>query len=94
MTGTKFTNPPWRVVEDGDFVVIRAEGNIGYAVANGFTDEQRRANATLMAAAPDLYLTLLDLVNEFDLHGDDLDQWVMAERIRSARAALAKAKGA
>lgn len=68
---TKWTPGPWPIKPTGDFkrIVIGdglVEGPGGYEVAEVYSDDCDRdeamANAHLIAAAPDLYAALVDLM--------------------------------
>jgi hypothetical protein len=101
MNGEKFTPGMWEADVDphGDSYVlaVRSDGQgchaISYPAYDAQTKDDRVANCRLIAAAPDLYFALKEIVQHIDEHGDDLDQWVMAEVIAGARLALWKARG-
>jgi len=82
---------------DGDGADICAMSNLLC-----LPESQVKANANLIAAAPDLYTTLLaivaaelesidELVKEYGFDPEDRPSWLV--RLRAAEAALAKAKG-
>lgn len=85
MTETKFTPATWHTTADG--YNVKNETDIMICV-NSFEDcdEQCKANANLISAAPDLFEALVDMLVEF---GGDLDN----ETELKARKALAKARG-
>lgn len=84
MTGTKHTPGPWHVSQpDGNY--IRSEiGGIA-----GLTFSATKADAHLIAAAPDL-LEALELAVTLDRSAADGDESIW---VTDARAAIAKAKG-
>jgi len=93
MTETKFTPGPWSATAwgaFGDFEINGADGAYRIATVNGNdgldepTDFPSAANADLIAAAPDLYAMLQELLVWTAQKGD----WRVA-----VRAALAKAEG-
>lgn len=101
---SKHTPGPWRLLpEEADRAYVRVRGTIPggrYKVANIVTPtyhgappreaEETRANARLIAAAPDLLESLAELLDALDQNGS-----CSYERIREAgRAAIAKALGA
>jgi len=103
MTKTKHTPGPWHV-SDGYKTSISAENGLHIATAwDGEVDtiaegiapiiEEARANACLIAAAPDLSEALENLV---DLHkrGENKPTWAQwADAIEAAEKAIQKAKG-
>lgn len=89
---TKFTKGPWRaeqtIERDDVFLDICAEDSsvVSDVGVNGATKEQRRANAALIASAPELYGALVECLEcEFAV----TDKAAIA----NARAALKKARG-
>lgn len=102
MRETKFTKGNWYV---SNVTVNGAHVPCSYGVAcNGFViasdvtsgstfgviDEIQRANAAVMAAAPDMYLALTELLDQqshFDRYGP------LVNAIKNAKAALSKARG-
>lgn len=99
-----FTPGPWRVF-DGDLVVA-GNAQVAYPATLAFpdnpvgldgpySDEQREANARLIAAAPDLYAALQTakhvMVNVDATVGDNWREYAAA--IDAARAALARVNG-
>jgi hypothetical protein len=93
MNKTKFTPGPWKIgtpPPNGE-QTIGTEQGLMVAVSTTGAGIQTKANAHLIAAAPDLYEALEDLsINDFGSNG-----WTNSmERIAiKARAALAKARG-
>ena len=79
------TPGPWSLNVDGCGDVFVSGSNSGYVVTIGAVDEDEygRADANLIAAAPDLYEALADLVYAHE----GQPGW------GAARAALAKARG-
>lgn len=99
-----FTPGPWNINwGDGNVVTkVFADGVIIGTVAGDaarddkgtFSDPKTRANARLIAAAPELLAALQDILHVLSPHmhpGDPLRAY--AETERKARAALAKATG-
>lgn len=95
MSGGHTAGPwPWEYTSDGKRIVIGyglVEGPHGYEVAEVYSDDCPRevaeANANLIAAAPDLFNRLENLVIGIGM-GWDLDGLIEA-----ANAAIAKARG-
>lgn len=81
MSEPKFTPGPWYV--DGTFVTNDEDLDIC-----SMGDVAWEANAHLIAAAPELYEALRDLIAYCDPTGDYID-----DELVWARAALAKARG-
>jgi hypothetical protein len=76
-----------------NYQTIAVVDGVGAADGRIFSKEEVRANADLIAAAPDLSIAL-ELV--IDAWGVDDDRWIkgdMDAAIREGRAALAKARG-
>jgi hypothetical protein len=91
MSETKWTPGPWRLNEWNHVVgpngkEIRCTG-LSLAGGNIGMDEPE-ANDRLIAAAPDLYAALADIVDVMDRLGG-----VQSERMNRARRALARARG-
>lgn len=96
MTEPKFTPAPWHTTNDG--YNVKNETDIMICL-NSFEDdvEQCKANANLIAAAPELYEALVELLNDtkmFYESGDagnfDCEEMDVFKRVRKA---LAKARG-
>lgn len=69
---------------------ITADGKVICHIPTfGIPYEEQRANARLIAAAPDLYESLKDLLYHYRLRVNMIDQAV----VNSAQQALAKAEG-
>jgi hypothetical protein len=97
---TKHTHGPWQVMpEECDRQYIRIRGTVlggRYKVANVLTPvyadvhpreaDETRANARLIAAAPDLLEALKSLV-------EDTTRYIPSRLWDEARAAIAKAEG-
>lgn len=109
MTNESFTPSEWRVEEGGKFVdgcAITSDSRDGmveicevkYAYLDGgeLNDFEREqvANAHLIAAAPDMYRALCDMVDQFNAEECvDFENEADYRVIKAARAALAKAEG-
>lgn len=101
MTETKFTPGPWTCHRNSSFWEFgsNSEGQLGDVCASMFDGDGERpdaekvmeANAHLIAAAPDLYDALSDLVSSLDC--SEKDGFIIRQEIKVARAALAKARG-
>lgn len=103
MSEAKFTKGPWIVYGDlPTDVVVAQSGECSLATLDcgcgGRTTQ--RANAHLIAAAPDLYEALSDMVEQavscfYNHYGHEQDpsDLPMPEHIEKARTALAKARG-
>ena len=99
---TKHTPGPWTVTADGAGWYIECAPERGHSVAYimaeigeedpDTSDDEKEANARLIAAAPDLLEALqwlVDILPDPDLDNDELQRtWT-----RRARAAIAKATG-
>jgi len=100
MSDTPWTPGPWvwQAEEEclvGPHFVVMRQDNEGRKVFADYPDGTTQANARLIAAAPDLYDALdaaIDLI-EGDLTGLEWKQ-ACREFVTSARAIVAKAKGA
>ena len=89
-----FTPGPWKADASGQH--IRAADN--QAIARVYDVEpyslpETEANAHLIAAAPDLYAALKDVLAVASANAEDLDDGMVDPSCESARAALAKADG-
>lgn len=88
MTEPKFTPAPWSVsfytgaIESGEKVVA----TVNYSISEGNPD----INANLIAAAPELYEALKDLLFVADV---PIFRAAHPESLQKARAAIAKARG-
>jgi hypothetical protein len=95
----KFTPGPWTAVPTtfGPIDIVLADGRDVVTVYGGGTDN-KKANAHLIAAAPELYEALqitmqrLDSANHDSFDGVWLEE-DFARQTKEARAALAKARG-
>ena len=88
MSNPQFTSGPWHVSENQPTVV----GNKEKAVCKCELDwdlgaSERKANASLIAAAPEMYALLLDIVTDYQCMPNPA---VMADKIE---AVLKKARG-
>lgn len=83
---TKHTPAPWRAVDDSDGYRIEGNGNPSGTVAVILARRSvtGKADASLIAAAPDLLAALVAVVRIADRKTDEFD---------AARAAIAKATG-
>ena len=118
MSAPKFTPGPWHAWRNNSYWQIDAEafdGQIGDACASssnpefGGSEELGKANATLMAAAPDLYealkqavdyaraIALAEGMNDDQeptrLTGGEYGRKIAVFDVKAARAALSKAEG-
>ena len=87
----KYTKGPWRVAEGGNevngFVAVKTS-NSKYILCDGNTEQERKANAALIAAAPDLLEALKEaeaLYSEYGLqanpnYADRIGPWINATR--------------
>lgn len=100
MADTKFTSGPWRAWQPrGDeSVPVRTDGlgiTIAYVHQGAITNA--RANANLIASAPDLYSALTALLNKYVglVRSGDAGFWdpEAEEEVINSRDALAKARG-
>ena len=90
----QFTPGPWRAIAWGQTISIDSNMVTGIARINpwgnhnaGIPFANDTANARLIAAAPDLLLTLEMLAEEIQ------DGYLPADKAQKMRAAIAKAKG-
>ena len=96
MSDTKFTQGPWLVGEDQcvdeTWSIVTTSG--GSIIANVNDRHDRKANAHLISAAPDLYAALEEVAGSMHQIARDRD---MSESelafMRRIDAALAKARG-
>ncbi|WP_252346877.1 hypothetical protein [Acetobacter sp. P1H12_c] len=98
MSDAKFTPGPWGLdvgfdSSPGDFDKYWQvhDGHDAIACSANCYAGNREANAHLIAAAPELYEALSDLVSSLEC--TDTDLFILREEIKVARAALAKARG-
>ena len=99
MSNAKYTPAPWSANWNGSYYQIdtETEGQIGDACASQFIEgntDKGKANARLIAAAPEVWEALEDVMAwidnwEPDMTGDD--EWSASEE--RVRAAIAKATG-
>ena len=90
----KYTAEPWAVADGSTYCAIRTDARV-IADMRLVGLHYNKADATLIAAAPDLLEALQDLFDadmEHVLMGDGKDDQI--EAIAKARAAIAKATGA
>lgn len=108
LSETKHTPGPWNIRidlpdMDGDEIpqIVRIDPKIGgmdYGIAQmhfhgGGFGPQERADAHLIAAAPDLLAALEELVKEAKRLEWADNYWCISDEVDAARAAIAKAKG-
>ena len=95
----KHTPGPWQVNATSTRVSSAQYDTVANIAVNHVSEEARRVNAALIAAAPELLDALCELVAEFDVVNDERDSTGLATLrdtggIVLARAAIAKATGA
>lgn len=88
---TNFTPGPWKVASKNYIHAVKPTGYIAFIPPD---HEDCAANATLVAAAPDLYAALASMEEMFarKINGE-IGPNDAAQRWDNARAALAKARG-
>jgi hypothetical protein len=90
--GARFTPGPW-VAAEQDTWRVEWDGeyrNDGYIIAYRLEGSDAKANAHLIAAAPDLYATLQLVANSLECDREDRAN---REILRRVNEALAKAEG-
>ena len=94
------TPGPWTIADEPldehrRTVFALTEADFAPAIAGGDTEEQRDANARLIAAAPDLLAACEDMIYRFGAYepGAPEGEGSNAAAILRARAALSKARG-
>ena len=93
MTETKFTPGPWVNSPLGPWI-IETKDEIEIADISAFSLVNATANAHLIAAAPELYEALVNVMSEISsILKDEEHYFGTTERFDAARAALAKARG-
>lgn len=93
---TKHTPGPWEAVEIGVIAQkITSHGNFYICSLIDPENEEDKANARLIAAAPELLEALKQIANHFDMDGYGPDAWkkLALEMAETARAAIARAEG-
>lgn len=94
MTEAKHTPGPWYVVVGKSRMVCAPQTtNKPIAVCNFDNGQAEKANASLIAAAPDLLEALEKMVGEYPYNPPCKNWEDKAEAHTTARAAIAKAKG-
>lgn len=102
MTQAKYTSGPWRFKGfDPEFNTVPVINSGSYDLGvhflgtHGLTNEEKEANAHLIAAAPDLFDALQNIMNGITSGAikTDYDE-VMENAVIRAHKAIAKAKGA
>lgn len=97
------TPGPWKVANDGFEIVMDdgdVEARVGCAFVDNTEDDQARADARLMAAAPEMLAALKLLHKWFEITGSSVNaRWERipptdrAEIITAAKNAITKAEG-
>ena len=109
MSQTKFTPGPWEKDETAPYYISAEDGrNIATVHSGLFSNQESKANADLIAFAPDLYDELQKSVEQMLIGLTAVQKLVeksgtaevlskvekeMMKQIRNANAALAKARG-
>lgn len=90
---TKHTPGPWRIVSGIDVVDFYDYSICSVATSNK-TQAERKANARLIAAAPDMYDALKNIMHGIDTGAitSDHDE-TFANAIKQANAAISAAEG-
>ncbi len=89
-----FTRGPWEQKVDGDQIDIWGNNGNQTVCMLDYNGEETKANAQLIAAAPDLYEACKQLISAFDGDTDCTDMLDMIGNKDSiVRQALAKAEG-
>jgi len=102
MSELKFTPGPWRVCHENDILIIRYRkpcspsytpppmlvANVGEVLCDAM---ERQANASLIAAAPEMYELLDRILGRLEVC--KLEQSIDIETEREIRQILAKARG-
>jgi len=90
MSDTKFTPGPWRTALTKGNFIFDCEGNQVAETLGTYVSDYGRmeANATLIAAAPDMYQVVVDLIEIVDASHPSAPAY-----LDEARAALTKARG-
>lgn len=95
MNDLKYTLGPWKA--DGDMVravlydEVVASTNPGCGCCSGPLTEQVKANAHLIAAAPDLLETTKSAITNLGKFGHDSEEW--SDALERLNKAIAKAEG-
>ena len=87
MSEPKFTKGPWKLFNAKGDIVSTETGDIIIRWDDSHTDDQQIADARLIAAAPEMYDLLLDIVTDYQCMPNPA---VMADKIE---AVLKKARG-
>ena len=87
MSEPKFTKGPWKLFNKKGDVVSTETGDLIVKWNAYHTEEQQLADSALIAAAPDMYALLLDIVTDYQCMPNPA---VMADKIE---AVLKKARG-
>lgn len=93
---TKFTPGPWKMAANSVQTAINTEDNEKHIAMVNYnqrymTENEHYANATLIAAAPELYNVLQEAVDEEEAYNSG--KRVYALWFEKAKAVLAKARG-
>ena len=95
MKDTKHTPGPWAEDQPGTMIHIRTDEEVGRTICCmeviDVSNDEWKANARLIAAAPDLLDTLVDLLYITNSRGEKLGLDDGGPVLDKARAAIAKA---
>jgi hypothetical protein len=91
---SKHTPGPWdQIVKMDGFTAVGANTLIARVFSTAFKDlENEKANARLIAAAPDMYRALELIINS-DMAQREEDEGEISTELSIVRAAIAKAEG-
>lgn len=84
----KHTSGTWELVKGNDFYDIQTKGMLCRCYMNWVTEEEAEAIARLMAAAPEMYEALKDIVDSGEIPYCESSKLVI-----KAKQAIAKATG-
>ena len=83
---------PWKIKNGKNYYHIHGDQEV--ALVENWMNETPRANARLIAAAPDMLEALRYAVEYLEANPDDDDEYTpVRDRLHAARAAIAKAEG-
>ena len=69
---SEFTKGPWYVDDNGQDLFVKSLGDVGYICNVGWIRiKKNEANARLIAAAPEMYKTLLEVKNFLEENYND-----------------------
>ena len=94
----KFTPGPWHVAQGSVFAGVGTEvepciAHMDREISNGTSPTERDANATLIAASPELLAACEAALAKFRLDGDDAEHLATSALRNQLRIAITKAKG-